>query len=422
MGRARLRRRHRGAHQCRHRRPGRRAHGRQARRLRQGSHASALADHDPDRRLAAVGGLVRLQRRLGARGRRHGGFGHDQHLRRHGRGSPGLAARGEGVQGQAQPARRRSGAVAGLVAVTPAAGFAGPMGAIVLGIVAGVVCLFFCTAIKNALGYDDALDVFGVHCIGGIIGAIGTGILASPTLGGTSWFDYTANKVAEYDMAAQVITQIKAVCLTLLWSGLGTLRYSGGAEGGGGPASGYGPGARGPRSRRSRRARLQLLSRIGGGVRAPSDPAASSSTPFPRYVLLTPGVSLRAFFFRGRRADTPYGSTRTAAPGASRSSMRSRCGPPQRDAALGRRIAGLGDVHEDGAAPAAQRGGADCNPTRRRRRRAGPRATASRRWRGRDGERPVVVAVRRGVAPAIGTAAAAAPADAVRGRRKRSGR
>ena len=73
-----------------------------------------------------------------------------------------------------------SGAVAGLVAVTPASGFAGPMGAIVLGIVAGFVCMFFCSAIKNALGYDDALDVFGVHCIGGIVGAIGTGILAAP--------------------------------------------------------------------------------------------------------------------------------------------------------------------------------------------------------------------------------------------------
>src|SRR5205823_5855738 len=59
-----------------------------------------------------------------------------------------------------------SGAVAGLVAVTPAAGYAGPMGAIVLGLVVGIVCLFFCTVIKNALGYDDSLDVFGVHCIG----------------------------------------------------------------------------------------------------------------------------------------------------------------------------------------------------------------------------------------------------------------
>src|SRR6478736_1425030 len=68
-----------------------------------------------------------------------------------------------------------SGAVAGLVAVTPASGFAGPMGSIVLGLVAGVVCFFFSTTVKNALGYDDSLDVFGVHCIGGIIGAIGTG-------------------------------------------------------------------------------------------------------------------------------------------------------------------------------------------------------------------------------------------------------
>ena len=115
-----------------------------------------------------------------------------------------------------------SGAVAGLVAVTPAAGFAGPMGAIVLGVVAGFVCLFFCSAIKNALGYDDALDVFGIHCIGGIVGAIGTGFLASPSFGGTSWFDYTANKVADYDMMAQVITQAKAVGLTLVWSGVGT--------------------------------------------------------------------------------------------------------------------------------------------------------------------------------------------------------
>ena len=116
-----------------------------------------------------------------------------------------------------------TGAVAGLVAVTPAAGFAGPMGAIVLGIVAGVVCFIACSAIKNALGYDDALDVFGVHCIGGIIGAIGTGFLAAPFLGGTGVFDYTLGKVGDYDMITQVITQIKAVCLTLVWSGVGTL-------------------------------------------------------------------------------------------------------------------------------------------------------------------------------------------------------
>ena len=116
-----------------------------------------------------------------------------------------------------------SGAVAGLVAVTPASGFAGPMGAIVLGIMAGFVCMFFVSAIKNAFGYDDALDVFGVHCIGGIIGAIGTGILAAPFLGGTGVFDYTAGKVGDYDLAAQVIIQAKTVALTLVWSGVGSL-------------------------------------------------------------------------------------------------------------------------------------------------------------------------------------------------------
>jgi ammonium transporter, Amt family len=116
-----------------------------------------------------------------------------------------------------------SGAVAGLVAVTPASGFAGPMGAIMLGIVAGFVCSFFCSTIKNAFGYDDALDVFGVHCIGGILGAIGTGILAAPSLGGTGVFDYAAGKIADYDMISQVITQAKTVCLTLVWSGLGSL-------------------------------------------------------------------------------------------------------------------------------------------------------------------------------------------------------
>jgi ammonium transporter, Amt family len=118
-----------------------------------------------------------------------------------------------------------SGCIAGLVAVTPAAGFAGPMGALVLGLVVGVVCLFFCTAIKNALGYDDALDVFGVHCIGGIVGAIGTGILVNPLLGGAGIIDYTAipPKVADYDFMAQLISQSKGVLTTLVWSGVGSL-------------------------------------------------------------------------------------------------------------------------------------------------------------------------------------------------------
>jgi Amt family ammonium transporter len=116
-----------------------------------------------------------------------------------------------------------TGAVAGLVAVTPAAGFAGPMGAIILGLIAGVVCFIACSVVKSALGYDDALDVFGVHCIGGIVGALLTGILVNPALGGTGIFDYAAGKVADYDLVTQLWAQLKAVCLTLVWSGVGTL-------------------------------------------------------------------------------------------------------------------------------------------------------------------------------------------------------
>ena len=114
-----------------------------------------------------------------------------------------------------------SGVVAGLVAITPAAGFAAPVTSIVLGAVASVVCFFFVTTIKNKLGYDDTLDVFGIHCVGGIIGAIGTGIVADPALGGQGWFDYTVFPavLGEYDMAGQVITQLKAVGLTLVFSG-----------------------------------------------------------------------------------------------------------------------------------------------------------------------------------------------------------
>jgi len=115
-----------------------------------------------------------------------------------------------------------SGAVAGLVAVTPAAGFSGPMGALVLGLIAGIVCLFFCTTIKNSLGYDDSLDVFGVHCVGGIIGALGTGILVNPALGGTGVMDYVAGKIGDYDMVTQMLAQSKAVLLTLVFSGIGS--------------------------------------------------------------------------------------------------------------------------------------------------------------------------------------------------------
>jgi Amt family ammonium transporter len=113
-----------------------------------------------------------------------------------------------------------SGAVAGLVAITPACGFVGPMGAIVIGILAGLVCLWAVTWLKSKLGYDDSLDVFGVHCIGGILGAILTGVFVSPNLGGTGVYDYVANKVGDYNMADQVTSQLWAVGTSLVWSGV----------------------------------------------------------------------------------------------------------------------------------------------------------------------------------------------------------
>jgi len=119
-----------------------------------------------------------------------------------------------------------SGAVAGLVAVTPASGFAGPMGAIVLGLLVSPVCYFFVSTVKNALKYDDSLDVFGVHCVGGIIGALATGILVNPALGGVGIADYAMKpgelSVADYDMATVMMGQLKAVALTLVWSGVGS--------------------------------------------------------------------------------------------------------------------------------------------------------------------------------------------------------
>ena len=115
-----------------------------------------------------------------------------------------------------------TGVVAGLVAITPAAGFAHPGTAILLGAVASLVCFFFVTTVKNKLKYDDSLDVFGVHAVGGIVGAIGTGIVANPAFGGQGWIDYTAPvaKAGEYDMAAQIMTQIWAVGLTVVWTGV----------------------------------------------------------------------------------------------------------------------------------------------------------------------------------------------------------
>ena len=111
-----------------------------------------------------------------------------------------------------------SGAVAGLVAITPACGFVGPMGSIVIGLLVSPLCYFFVAKVKYMLGYDDALDVFGVHAIGGIFGAIATGVFASPALGGTSWYDYVANAAADFDMAGQVWIQTQAVLTAIVWS------------------------------------------------------------------------------------------------------------------------------------------------------------------------------------------------------------
>jgi len=113
-----------------------------------------------------------------------------------------------------------SGAVAGLVAITPACGYVGPIGSIAIGILVAPLCYYFVAKVKYMLGYDDALDVFGVHAIGGIFGAIATGVFASPKLGGTSWYDYVANAPAEFDMLGQVTVQATAVGVSVVWSGV----------------------------------------------------------------------------------------------------------------------------------------------------------------------------------------------------------
>jgi Amt family ammonium transporter len=119
----------------------------------------------------------------------------------------------EGVQrGKASMLGAASGMVAGLVAITPACGTVGPMGAIALGVIAAAVCYFFVTVVKNKLKYDDSLDVFGVHGIGGIIGAVLTGVFSAGSLGGV--------KGDDYDMAAQLLIQIEGVAITILWSGV----------------------------------------------------------------------------------------------------------------------------------------------------------------------------------------------------------
>jgi len=113
-----------------------------------------------------------------------------------------------------------SGAVAGLVAITPACGFVGPMGSLIIGLIAGVVCLWGVNGLKRMLGADDSLDVFGVHAVGGIVGSMLTGVFVSPALGGTGVYDYVANKVADFDMGAQLVSQAWGVGTAIVWSGV----------------------------------------------------------------------------------------------------------------------------------------------------------------------------------------------------------
>jgi Amt family ammonium transporter len=113
-----------------------------------------------------------------------------------------------------------SGAVAGLVAITPACGWVRIGGALVIGLLAGIICLWGVNGLKRTLGADDAIDVFGVHGVGGMLGAILTGIFADPALGGVGVYDYVANKVADYSITTQLTSQLWAIGTTVLWSGI----------------------------------------------------------------------------------------------------------------------------------------------------------------------------------------------------------
>jgi Amt family ammonium transporter len=116
------------------------------------------------------------------------------------------------LKGKASMLGAASGAVAGLVAITPAAGTVGVMGSIALGLIAGPVCLWGVTGLKKMLNVDDSFDVFGVHGVGGIVGAILTGVFTAPSLGGTG--------AADFSIASQVVTQALGVGITIIWSGV----------------------------------------------------------------------------------------------------------------------------------------------------------------------------------------------------------
>ncbi|SCX10390.1 Ammonia transporter [Agrobacterium sp. DSM 25558] len=119
------------------------------------------------------------------------------------------------TRGKASMLGAASGMIAGLVAITPAAGIVGPMGAIVMGAIVSPLCYFFVSVVKNKFGYDDTADVFGVHGVGGIFGALATGIFASASLGGVGY-------AGEQTMSGQFLVQVQAVVVTLLWTGIGS--------------------------------------------------------------------------------------------------------------------------------------------------------------------------------------------------------
>jgi Amt family ammonium transporter len=113
-----------------------------------------------------------------------------------------------------------SGAVAGLVAITPACGWVGIGGGLIIGALAGVVCFWGVTGLKKMLGADDALDVFGIHGIGGILGALLTGVFNTWSMGGTGIVDYVNNTIVDTNISAQVWIQAQAVLTTVIWSGV----------------------------------------------------------------------------------------------------------------------------------------------------------------------------------------------------------
>ena len=128
------------------------------------------------------------------------------------------------VKGKASMLGAASGAVAGLVAITPAAGNVGIGGGLIIGLVAGLACLWGVSGLKKLLGADDSLDVFGIHGVGGIVGALLTGVFNSPSLGGpgyvADWVTATMITQADYSIAAQFWVQAKAVGITIVWSGV----------------------------------------------------------------------------------------------------------------------------------------------------------------------------------------------------------